>query len=889
MQKLLKPKILFLFFWAVVAFASIVILPDLKAFTSAQVIANDHTSPPYQRQWGHHLADTSSLTLVFNNPTGVLSKQQHQQITATLKDLQHQSLNYNIKQLRQRTQLTQDHQLLRSNDNSTELAQIAITTPGTELEIIANQLNNAIVIPGLRTAVTNPTLIQQQRARYQLHEAATAYLIGSIIILIILGLLFRSLLIPLINLLIQSITLVTSTSLITNMRLAWNLPFTTSSLALAGLVSLILTSLFTYSYMSDYQSTLATDDGPISTLNLTTLTRQYQRWLIVLVPLMLCTLILRWTSLITLATSWTLTIALIITTLATPTLNYAISSVQTANLFLPGKQRQQFRSQNSWGLLARFSHWQPFLGLIASGLLLIPGLVIAHPQVSETQLHSSSQIQLTNAEQGQQLLATHFGDGAIAPITLTLHANKRLTSQRNLQTIDYLTTQLRAIPNVSQVLSLTQPAGQPQPAFYVKNQIPTLNADLLGSQTIITQLKKQLSSVQSDLKQAAIGKHAQTVDQLSDQLNQLANVNDQLIAQLQKLPANVNSNTTTTTASTDVSDQLATFKQLTDQATALINHIVTTQTTVAKQAGKADHTLHNANKTLDVTFQPLQQLLTNLKETRSYLNNLKDSRIGDSFYLPTKALTSRIYQDSRLINLSSDQKTTRLTVTLASTPSSTASYKTLQQIEHVTHDSLLATPLAHTTKINSGLINEQSQQHRLIQVHALQWALLVLSLIAIMLWIRLRSLLSSVLLITGLALTVMASWGWTQLLITHWSSNALSNTAFIWGSLLLTMHWLIVAVPTIRHRHWLSQLDSARLLHHFYICGQATWSVTLLEVAALLPLLVVSDSTLRTTGFMVLIGIFISNLSIPMSFPGLVRWAVTLPKITIHHRPKKTN
>jgi len=520
-------------------------------------------------------------------------------------------------------------------------------------------------------------------------------------------------------------------------------------------------------------------------------------------------------------------------------------------------------------------------------MLLIPGLVIAHPQVSETQLHSGSQTQPTNAEQGQQLLATHFGDGSIAPITLTLHANKPLTSQRNLQTIDYLTTQLRAIPNVSQVLSLTQPAGQPQPDFYVKNQIPALNADLIGSQTIITQLQKQLSSVQSDLKQAAISKHAQTVDLLSDQLNQLANVNDQLIAQLFTLPANVNRNNATTTTSTDISDQLATFDQLTDQATALINHIVATQTTVAKQAGKADHMLHSANKTLDVTFQPLQQLLANLKETKSYLNNLKDSRIGDSFYLPISALTSRSYQDSRLINLSGDQKTTRLTITLASTPASAASYKTFQRIEYVTHDSLLATSLAHITKINSGLISQRYQQHRLIQAHALQWALLVISLIAIILWTRLRSLLSSALLTSELALTVLASWGWTQLLATHWSNSALSSTAFIWGSLLLTMHWLIVAIPSIRNQHWLSQFDSPRLLHHFYICGQTTWSVTLLEVAALLPLLIVSDSTLRTTGFMVLIGIFISNLSIPMSFPGLIRWAVTLPKITIHHRSLK--
>jgi len=273
MQKLLKPKVLFLFFWAIVAFASIVILPDLSSFTNAQVTANDHTSPPYQRQWGHHLADTNSLTLVFSNPTGVLSKQQHQQITTTLNKLQHQSSNYNIKQLRQRTGLTQDHQLLRSNDSSTELALVAVKAPRTELEIVANQLNNAIVIPGLHTAVTSPILVQQQRAHHQLHEAAIAYLIGSSVILLILGLIFRSLLIPLINLLIQSITLITSTSLIINMKMAWKLPFMPSSLALAGLMSLVLTSLLTYSYLSDYQSTaMQVDDDANPSLKLTILT-----------------------------------------------------------------------------------------------------------------------------------------------------------------------------------------------------------------------------------------------------------------------------------------------------------------------------------------------------------------------------------------------------------------------------------------------------------------------------------------------------------------------------------------------------------------------------------------------------------------------------------------
>ncbi|GEO61478.1 hypothetical protein [Lactiplantibacillus paraplantarum] len=524
--------------------------------------------------------------------------------------------------------------------------------------------------------------------------------------------------------------------------------------------------------------------------------------------------------------------------------------------------------------MSKFSHWQPALGGLTAILLVVPGLVIATNQFADDNLQPWRQTQLSNAELGQQLVQAHFGTGATAPITITVRATNNLTQQRSLQTIDHLTTKLQAVTGVARVISVTQPTGQPLNAFYVKQQLALLNIDLAGKQASAVKLQHQLTADQTSLERAATGHHTKSVDQLSDRINDLANLNDQLTQQLQILTDRDND-------SNNINQQLTKLNQLTDQITTALNQVVTAQTTVATEAGHIDQHIHNVNQSLKQTVLPLKTLLASLKNTQTYLSGLATSQVGHSFYLPTNVATNQAYQNSLFTNISSDRRMTQLTVTLKTAPTSASSRQTLQRLQQVTHASLLATPLAHATVLMTGVTPQQSQRHTLISHHAIKWIVLGLAVFSIILWLEWRSLAFSILITAGLVGITLTSWGWTQLILTHWlQTGALSSSVFLSSLALLTLHWLLITATTSQHQNWVHQFNANRLKQHFYYCGQLVWPVTIIEWIYLLPLLFMSAPALKGSALMSLIGISISNLIVPLIFPGWIRWTAEPPALT---------
>lgn len=884
MRKLLKPKWLFLFFLGIVVLASIVILPNITTFVNEQTTMpqNQRTTAKYQQQWGHGLADTRSLTLVFSNPNGKLTKAQHRQITKVLAKLNRKADTYGLVQLRTATGMTNDRQLLRSNDGSTELALAAVQTSRADLPIIANQLNNAIAADGLTTSVTSSDLVYQQHVLRQGRALLVVYLIGTVITLMILGLIFKSLLVPLLNLGCQAVTLITTVSFITNSHLAWHWPLTASALGLAGLVSLLLTPILTWSFMRAYWRSAA-DETP-EAVGLKILTTHYRQWGLTIIPLMLITLIAHWTAFITLASAWTIAVALMITLLAVPTLNDAFVGWLGDSLFWPGTNAWQPRSHNLWGQLSRFSHWQPALGIVASALLIVPGILSANQQFADDNLRPWQQAQLTNAELGQQLVQAHFGTGETGPITITLQGTQNLTNQRALQTIDQLTRQLTAVPNVNRVISVTRPTGQPIASFYVNNQLSAINIDLAGKQTSVAQLQRTLASDQKTLKQAATSKHTKSVDQLSDRINDLADLNDQLNDQLKTVnklltPSTDDEQPTKQADSEQLHRALSKLDRLTSRTTTALDHVVSAQTAVATEAGHVDQHVHRVTQSLKQTTAPFKTLLASLTATHSYLESLADSEVGHSFYLPANAATNQAYQNSLFTNVSSDSNMTQLTVLLKTAPGDQASRQTLRQLEAVTHASLLATPLKASKITTTGITAQQQARHQLVSQHALKWTVGVAGILVIALWLGLRSFLLSALVTGGLAALAISSWGWTQLIMTQWQhAGLLSSAVFLSSLVILALHWLTVTLMAVDRQNWFHHFDAQRLQTHFYACGQLVWPVTLLECGYLLPLWLTAAPNLKGLALMSLIGIGLSNLIVPATLPGLIRWTVSFPR-----------
>ncbi|MFC6182207.1 MMPL family transporter [Lactiplantibacillus daowaiensis] len=890
MKKFLKPKFLFLVFWIVVVFVGIAALPNVQSLidnhqsqTSSQVSTAKLTK--LQNKWGRGLAHTDQLVLVFNNQRTKLLPSQQTKIDKALTQINKKAKYYGIKQIRTIHTSTNDQQLLTSNDGSTELAVVSIDTQQSELKVVANQLNDAAKVSGLKTYVTSTNLIAAQRQQAQLNHTITILVIGAICALLLLGIIFRSLLIPLINLLIQTIALITTTSIAANAVDFWRLPFAGNSVLIVGIVVLVLSTVLTWSYMSDYLAN-AEDADSLEADALATLALQFKKWLIVLISLALMAVGLSFTALPAVASSWIVALAVVLTTLAVPTLNYTFAALLGHGLRWPGNRSWGHHPKNLWGQFGIFSSWKPVLGWLVALILIVPGLWFARAQFSYDSLTPDLLATTTNAEDGNQVITAHFGAGAATPVVINVNADHNLTTQNNLQTLDALTTKLQHVAGVKSVVSVTQPTGQKVAQYYVGNQLATINANLAVNQKDLKKIQKQLKNNQETLTSAQVGQQIKALKKLQKQINKLSTYNERISSSLvntEMTAGNITGkNKRSRSALRTLNRELNKADSLVADITDLTSTVQMNQDSVVSMYTDTNTKLKSVKKRLAKTVKLVGTVNSSVNSTSTYLASLKASEVGKAFYIPDDAYNSDLFQNSLTTNTSKNGKQTQLIVTFKTAPTSTTSFHALSAVKQTVNASLLATPLSKAGITYSGETVTQSSIRKTFISNYLKWGLLAFILIGICLWLGLRSIVLSEYLVIGLGVIIMASWGFTRLLYTSFANMGnLPWLTLIWGSILLTLHWLLISTVTVNRKDWLHQFATDDLKHHFALSGRLILPVSLFELVFYLPMLGMPEQLLQSTGVMLVVGIILSNLITPLILPGLIAWTVNPPKLNM--------
>lgn len=890
MKKFLKPKFLFLVFWIVVVFVGIAALPNVQSLidshqsqTSSQVSTAKLTK--LQNKWGRGLAHTDQLVLVFNNQRTQLLPSQQTKIDKALKQINKKAKYYGIKQIRTIHTSTNDQQLLTSKDGSTELAVVAVDNQQSELKVVANQLADAAKVKGLKTYVTSTDLIAAQRQQTQLNHTIMILVIGAICTLLLLGIIFRSLLIPLINLLIQTITLITTTSIAANAVTFWKLPFAGNSVLLIGISVLILSTVLTWSYMNDYLAEAENTDD-LEADALATLSGQFKKWLIVLVSFALMTVGLSFAALPAVASSWILALAVVLSALAVPTLNYTFAALLGHGIQWPGTQAWGQRSKNLWRQFGRFSHWRPLLAWLVALILIVPGLWFAQARFSYDTLTPDLLATTTNAEDGSQVISAHFGAGETTPVTINVSTNRNLTTQKDLQTIDALTTKLQHVAGVKSVVSVTQPTGQKVAQYYVGNQLDTINANLSVNQKDLQKIKKRLDSNQETLTSTQVGQQLKNLKKLQKQINKLSTYNDRIsnaLVNTEMTAGNITGkNKRSRRALRSLNRELNKADNLVASITDLTNTVQMNQDSVVSMYDETNQKIKSVNKKLAKTVKLVGTVGSSINKTNTYLASLKASEVGKAFYLPADAYNSSLFQNSLTTNTSKNGHQTQLIVTFKTASTSTTSFHALTAVKQTVKASLLATPLSKADINYSGETVTQSSIRQTFISNYLKWALLAFVLIGVCLWLGLRSIVLSEYLVIGLGLIVTASWGFTRLLYTSFANfGNLPWLTLVWGSILLTLHWLLISTVTVNRRDWLHQFEAESLMQHFARSGRMILPVSLFELVCVLPMLGMPEQLLQSTVIMVLIGIILSNLVTPLILPGLIAWTVNPPKLNV--------
>jgi len=426
-------------------------------------------------------------------------------------------------------------------------------------------------------------------------------------------------------------------------------------------------------------------------------------------------------------------------------------------------------------------------------------------------------------------------------------------------------------------VSVTQPTGQKIAQYYVGSQLTTVQASLTGNRQALVALEKALKDNQTILIKTALSEQLKQLKTVQEQLKQLEHDNQQITLQLTNLaqPA-----TERTTQLNQLATNLAATETLAAKVQDQMSLILTTQADLVAKTTVADKSLHKVHQSLGQSAAILKKVTTAVGQTNQYLTGLQASQVGESFYLPTDAAKSKIYQNSVATNTSADGKLTQLVVTLKQPATSAASQRTLRQVRQTVQANLLATPLATAKVTYSGQTVQAAAVHHHLTRQAWQWAVLAGGLLALILWLSLRSLLLSSYLMIGLVAIITSSWGLTQFGYTKLAHlGNLPWLALVWSIIMITLHWLLISYPTLTHKNWLRAFDPKQLQQQFYHRGQGTGSITMIELALVLPMLISPTTVMQVTGLMTTLGIILSNLLLPLVLPGLIKWTVTPPKV----------
>jgi RND superfamily putative drug exporter len=165
--------------------------------------------------------------------------------------------------------------------------------------------------------------------------------------------------------------------------------------------------------------------------------------------------------------------------------------------------------------------------VLAAGLVLLSALAVwlptMHPSFDERALQPAD----TPSNRGLQALAAHFPRNEVLPDYLLIQSRHDMRDPRDLATVEQLTRTVDKVPGVTEVNSVTEPAGQPIPQANLAHQVGALASQLNQARTGLSQGTGGI-----DRLSAGAGQFASGAGQLANGTQRASSAVDQFIAGL---------------------------------------------------------------------------------------------------------------------------------------------------------------------------------------------------------------------------------------------------------------------------------------------------------------------------------------------------------------------
>ena len=887
-SKLHHNRIFALVFWLIVIFAAIVTLPNVNTiiqYDGQPQLAN--TSQPVKASqirntWGRNLNGTYTVNAVYNNPDGALTNKQLAAINKSVAQLQKRSSYYGIQKITTMTNTPTSKPQLFSKDKSTEIVQLAVSHNQGTVRQITSQLKDQIATIGLNTYVTSPEIVSDAANEHISSFTLIVILMTLLVALVAMGILFASIIAPIITFLAILISYISTLSLATNLAYHWNFAYSeyTPIFLLLGIsLFTLLTSFWFYrdlrNHIDDGMESQAATSQVIQNLG--------YRVLISTLSLTLAFGSLMLFDFSTIRAYGLLGIGFAITGIASVTLVPVFAGMLGNSLFWPKKTRPQLRDHKMWHTLARFGMWQPWVAILVVAYLIGP---FAYSYRNQLSYDNATDISNNQAVQGARVLSAHFGQGKATPVTLYLQTSQRLDNQNQLFQLDNLTKKLRAQPGVASVTSVTQPGGQPITQYYVSSQLSSIDNELTG-------VSGQLQTVRNDLKSDSVNLRQKALKAEIKRLQKLTSKTSSLVSDSSTLQSSIQSASSKSSASGSSSSKAAKsyIKQLnqvnTELSTALstltsLSNGIDTANTSATAAHSNLSNYATGLKAVNDSLNNSRKQVINMQKTTNkiylYLDGLQSSEAAKSLYLSPTQIASGDFQQS-LTNFTDEKvKSTYLTITLKQAPNAQTTAKTLTQLRQVAKAQLRGTVLKNATLTFAGqpvvtATIQNQYQHDLPRV-----LLLVFGITLLLVILFSRSLLQAGYWFLTFLASVAASYQLTHLIM-KWLTG---NGDFNWQvPLLAFVPVTVLGVVELTQLALSFRLNDAPLMDWLLPglkdVGQTMRHSLFIIIAGVLGLLAAESQTLTAVTLITIFTAIIFNLTLPIMAAAFGKLSVVIP------------
>lgn len=869
-------------------FAAIVTLPNVNTiiqYDGQPQLAN--TSQPVKASqirntWGRNLNGTYTVNAVYNNPDGALTNKQLAAINKSVAQLQKRSSYYGIQKITTMTNTPTSKPQLFSKDKSTEIVQLAVSHNQGTVRQITSQLKDQIATIGLNTYVTSPEIVSDAANEHISSFTLIVILMTLLVALVAMGILFASIIAPIITFLAILISYISTLSLATNLAYHWNFAYSeyTPIFLLLGIsLFTLLTSFWFYrdlrNHIDDGMESQAATSQVIQNLG--------YRVLISTLSLTLAFGSLMLFDFSTIRAYGLLGIGFAITGIASVTLVPVFAGMLGNSLFWPKKTRPQLRDHKMWHTLARFGMWQPWVAILVVAYLIGP---FAYSYRSQLSYDNATDISNNQAVQGARVLSAHFGQGKATPVTLYLQTSQRLDNQNQLFQLDNLTKKLRAQPGVASVTSVTQPGGQPITQYYVSSQLSSIDNELTG-------VSGQLQTVRNDLKSDSVNLRQKALKAEIKRLQKLTSKTSSLVSDSSTLQSSIQSASSKSSASGSSSSKAAKsyIKQLnqvnTELSTALstltsLSNGIDTANTSATAAHSNLSNYATGLKAVNDSLNNSRKQVINMQKTTNkiylYLDGLQSSEAAKSLYLSPTQIASGDFQQS-LTNFTDEKvKSTYLTITLKQAPNAQTTAKTLTQLRQVAKAQLRGTVLKNATLTFAGqpvvtATIQNQYQHDLPRV-----LLLVFGITLLLVILFSRSLLQAGYWFLTFLASVAASYQLTHLIM-KWLTG---NGDFNWQvPLLAFVPVTVLGVVELTQLALSFRLNEAPLMDWLLPglkdVGQTMRHSLFIIIAGVLGLLAAESQTLTAVTLITIFTAIIFNLTLPIMAAAFGKLSVVIP------------